>query len=145
MDYEDFFATRSEFVSESGCRIWLKATDFKGYGRVSYMGRSVGAHRLAYEMVNGAIPDGMCVLHRCDTPSCVNVSHLFIGTIKDNNLDRARKGRTVLPDMRLKWSDKEWASKQKEILKAAWEKKLSDPIEMIKHSQRCKAIHARVA
>lgn len=60
------------------------------------------AHRFAWELANGPISKGMCVLHKCDTPACVNVEHLFLGTKRDNLADmaikfRARKSKTGLP------------------------------------------------
>lgn len=58
-------------------------------------GNPRGVHRVAWEIVYGPIPPGMCVCHRCDVPNCVNVPHLFLGTVGDNNLDRDRKGRTA--------------------------------------------------
>lgn len=73
--------------------------DGKGYGRM-YTAKAawVMAHRVAWEIANGAIPDdgsyhGVCVLHRCDNPSCVNVAHLFLGTTAENTRDRIAKGR----------------------------------------------------
>jgi hypothetical protein len=60
------------------------------------------AHRVAWEKVHGPIPQGMQVLHRCDTPLCVNVEHLFLGTNADNQRDKASKGR-----VRNQYSDKD--------------------------------------
>lgn len=74
------------------CWIWPFAKDKDGYGRV-YMHGNRRAHRLAYKSFVGKIPTGLCVLHRCDVPSCVNPRHLFLGTVKDNNRDRVFKGR----------------------------------------------------
>lgn len=69
----------------------------RGYGVFGYTsgGRSVRvrAHRLAWELSRGEIPDGLSVLHRCDNPRCVNPSHLFLGSQKDNMHDAVRKGR----------------------------------------------------
>lgn len=51
------------------------------------------AHRVAFEEACGPIPKGMCVLHRCDNPPCINPDHLFLGTRQENNRDRDKKGR----------------------------------------------------
>ena len=75
------------------CWVWTAAKNTGGYGAVKSDGKSHQAHRLAYEWENGPIPKGICVLHHCDNRSCVNPSHLFLGTIGDNNRDCFAKGR----------------------------------------------------
>lgn len=77
----------------SGCYLWLRSVNKKGYGQIGVHRKIHLAHRWAWERENGKIPEGLCVLHKCDTPGCVNPDHLFLGTSVDNNLDRDRKGR----------------------------------------------------
>jgi hypothetical protein len=80
---------------------WLFHKTFKnGYGRVG----NRYAHRISYEAFVGPIPDGLFVCHKCDVKNCVNPSHLFIGTAKDNMIDCARKGRNFVP-LRARRSD----------------------------------------
>lgn len=83
----------------SGCHIWTAAVCGNGYGTFKAggkKGRTAAAHRLAWEISNGPIPVGLCVLHKCDTPACINPAHLFLGTKQDNSDDAVRKGRTKL-------------------------------------------------
>jgi len=68
--------------------------DRQGYGRKKVGSRTVLAHRHAWELANGLVPEGLCVLHRCDNPPCINPDHLFLGTRADNNADRDAKGRS---------------------------------------------------
>ena len=86
------------------CIEWSGRRNEKGYG---YTGNGRRAHRVAWEVVNGAIPDGLCVLHRCDNPPCVRVEHLFLGTQRENIADRQAKGRTVNPPSRRKLTDEQ--------------------------------------
>ena len=77
----------------SGCWLWGGSLDTGGYGRFNINGKTSGAHRLSYEIKNGDIPRGKHILHTCDTPSCVNPDHLFLGTHQDNMADKVKKGR----------------------------------------------------
>jgi hypothetical protein len=80
-------------VDKNGdCWEWMANTR-KGYGSIKVSGISVYAHRLSWEMQNGPLQNGMLVLHKCDNPRCVNPSHLFVGTQKDNMEDREAKDR----------------------------------------------------
>lgn len=78
----------------TGCWNWLLGKDDSGYGLLRINNKNVRAHRLFWEEMVGPIPPGLCVLHKCDNPPCVNPAHLFLGTKGDNNTDRHRKGRT---------------------------------------------------
>lgn len=85
------FARFAEPV-ESGCIEWQGNRDADGYGRLETFGE-VLAHRIAYMMQNGSIPEGMVICHRCDNPPCVNPAHLFLGSHQDNADDCVSKGR----------------------------------------------------
>ncbi|MCZ7405137.1 MAG: HNH endonuclease [Candidatus Methanoperedens sp.] len=64
-----------------------------GYGTLWKVDKKIGAHRISYEINCGIIPDGLCVLHKCDNSSCVNPNHLFLGTKSDNAIDSVSKNR----------------------------------------------------
>lgn len=80
-------------VTTDGCWEFTGCRTPLGYGRIQHAGNSVGAHRFMWASINGPIPAGMFVCHRCDNPPCCNPDHLFLGTARDNNADRDRKGR----------------------------------------------------
>jgi len=83
----------SESVAETGCQIWIGSTNAFGYGRIWLKDKVVLAHRVAFEIANGPIPQGAYVLHRCDVPQCINTTHLFLGSFNENMADMVRKGR----------------------------------------------------
>jgi hypothetical protein len=80
------------------CWLWTGALN-EGYGVLclSREGRvsNVLAHRVAHYLATGTDPGAACVLHRCDTRACVNPRHFRLGTLGDNNRDRAAKGRSA--------------------------------------------------
>ena len=78
----------------TGCWLWMGAVDRSGYGRFNLASGTRKAHRLSYESFVGPITGGLFVLHRCDTPLCVNPEHLFLGTTADNMKDMIAKGRS---------------------------------------------------
>lgn len=75
------------------CWLWTGAKQSQGYGMMWRDGRVLGAHKLAWIDTHGLVPEGMSVLHRCDNPSCVRPDHLWLGTTRDNAVDRQSKGR----------------------------------------------------
>lgn len=80
---------------ERGCWIWMGKRHRSGYGEVFINGKGILCHRYAWKQTYGHIPHGLFVCHHCDTPSCVNPTHLFLGTARDNTQDRDRKERTA--------------------------------------------------
>lgn len=78
------------------CRLWVWKHNPDGYGVLRFKGKQFLAHRMIWQAFNGLIPEGLLVLHKCDTPACFNPNHLFLGTYADNNRDRAQKNRSAL-------------------------------------------------
>jgi hypothetical protein len=76
-----------------GCWIWIGTETLSHYGVICVGGKHLRAHRFSWSMHRGEIPKGQQVLHKCDIPQCVCPDHLFLGTIKDNMIDRKKKGR----------------------------------------------------
>jgi len=79
----------------SGCLLWFGPTTGSGYGALGVNGKTELAHRLNWQRHNGPIPAGMFLCHKCDTPQCIEPTHLFLGTQKDNLRDRNSKGRHI--------------------------------------------------
>lgn len=86
-------------IKTDRCWLWTGASDKHGYGSIGLGSRSDGsrgtelAHRVAWCLRFGEIPEGLCVLHRCDNPSCVRPDHLFLGTQLENIADMVSKKR----------------------------------------------------
>lgn len=93
---EDRFWEKVQKNSEDGCWRWTAALNENGYGVIRTGGKTPGntlAHRLSYRIHYNVDPGDLDVCHRCDTPSCVNPNHLFLGTHKENMHDSINKGR----------------------------------------------------
>ncbi len=87
----EWFWARVE--KSDGCWLWRGKVNGDGYGMVSLRSKLLGAHRAVWMLEVGPIPDGLCVLHRCDVRNCVRPDHLFLGTKLDNHRDMVAKGR----------------------------------------------------
>lgn len=89
----------AKVAMDDGCWIWSGARTGRGrtlYGKIAVReGVFVGAHRVMWELMRGSIPPGMCVLHSCDNPPCVNIAHLSLGTHADNSAEKVARGRHV--------------------------------------------------
>lgn len=85
----------SKFIPEpnTGCWLWTATSVKYGYGTFHWRGKDRYAHRVSWELYRGTWPSTLCVLHKCDTPACVNPEHLFLGSRTDNNADCVSKGR----------------------------------------------------
>lgn len=79
------------------CWNWARTTNNYGYGTLTVNGKTVFAHRLAYELGVGEVPEGMHVLHSCDNPRCINPSHLSVGTRSQNMKECSERGRARIP------------------------------------------------
>lgn len=78
--------------NRTGCWGW-NSSRADGYAVITYSGKQIKAHRFAWEIERGPIPEGLYVLHHCDTRDCSKITHLFLGTHADNMRDMIAKGR----------------------------------------------------
>jgi predicted XRE-type DNA-binding protein len=86
MDILSRFRSKTELM-ESGCHEWRSTLHRGGYGKFWFNGKQSPAHRVAWELLVGEIPEGSWVLHKCDNRKCVNPEHLYLGDAKQNKLD----------------------------------------------------------
>lgn len=84
---------RLSVVEETGCVRFTGGLNSSGYGNLWVDGKTVGAHRVAYELANGPIPKGSVLRHTCDNRYCVNPEHLVLGTHRENMEDMTKRGR----------------------------------------------------
>lgn len=103
--FEDRFWSKVAIVDdETSCWEWQAGKLKYGYGRVRVGDKNQLTHRIAWSLIYGEIPEGICVLHHCDNPPCCNPKHLFLGSIADNNADCVAKGRHIAPCGDAHWS-----------------------------------------
>lgn len=92
-----FWANVDTSAGAFECWPWLQSRDLRGgYGQLHTWPKVLKAHRVAYELGHGAIPEGAQVRHTCDNPPCCNPAHLSIGTSQDNHDDMVRRGRALV-------------------------------------------------
>lgn len=90
------FEEKFEKIDGNTCWEWKAHRTPKGYGSIKINRRMRSAHRVSWELYEGPIPEGLCILHRCDNPPCVRPSHLFLGTQAENVADMISKNRKAI-------------------------------------------------
>jgi len=98
---------RSQLV-KNGCLEFQGSKNEDGYGTVRSGSTTVLAHRAVWDELAGDIPKGLHVRHKCDNPPCVEITHLELGTHKDNMEDRDKRGRTLYGELgnhKLTWAE----------------------------------------
>jgi hypothetical protein len=91
--FREWFWSMVDIKEPDECWVWKAGLADTGYGGLSHLNKTATTHVVAWELTNGPVPDGLCVLHKCDNRPCCNPNHLFLGTKKDNTQDMVKKGR----------------------------------------------------
>ena len=101
LSIEERFWPKVDKRGPDECWPWVATRLPKGYGILGHRPRNFYAHRIAWELVYGEIPDGLFVCHKCDNPPCCNPAHLFLGTNAENAKDAVHKG--IIPTGEKSW------------------------------------------
>jgi hypothetical protein len=95
---EQRFHSKYKKLATKDCWLWEKGKFANGYGAFKLNGKTLKAHRVAYQLHNGSIDENLIVRHKCHVVGCVNPNHLVIGTHDDNMLDMVEAGRSATGD-----------------------------------------------
>lgn len=87
------FWEKVNIADPNECWEWNAYHTHDGYGVITVNGATQLAHRVAWMLSYGPIPEDLCSCHKCDNPPCCNPAHLFLSTQKGNVHDMLRKGR----------------------------------------------------
>jgi hypothetical protein len=92
-DVPAHFWSKIDIKGPDDCWLWEGCLNGSGYGHYGIHRVDVIAHRFAYMLAKGYLEDGDCVCHSCDNPRCCNPNHLWVGTNRENTIDKLKKGR----------------------------------------------------
>lgn len=133
----------------SGCWLWTGARTPQGYGTIRLAGKTVKAHRASWLAATGTMPSSReLVCHKCDNPSCINPTHLFLGDHRENRLDCVRKGRAYISPFRpnprgedhgsakLSWAAVAEIRTDRAVPSKAWAARLSVSVSTIQKIRR---------
>lgn len=115
---KNIFAAMVDEADKDKCWQW-KGCTARGYGIISFKGKSYKAHRISMYIEKGEMPPAnLVVCHKCDNPTCVNPNHLFVGTTQDNQTDMKNKGRSLYGERNGNCKTTEYDVKRMRIMRA---------------------------